>query len=117
VSSDFPARWVSLSGSMPQFGATTQQYRDGLSKMLSQTESATAQEQEALIALNTLWSAANNPKLLKKYKKTLAKMEPQLTVLRGQIQHNILQQRQAVDVRLDLMKDLQDSLERAANKK
>ncbi len=65
-----------------------------------------------MIALNTLWSAANNPKLLKKYKKTLAKMEPALAVLRAHIQHDVAQTRNSVEVRLDLQKDLEDSLER-----
>lgn len=69
-------------------------------------------EQEALIALNTLWSTANNPKLQKKFKKVLLKIEPALQTVRAQIQHDVMQKRNSVDVRLDLQKDLEDSLER-----
>jgi hypothetical protein len=110
VASSFPARASSLAGSMPQFATGAQQYRDGLSKMLQQTDLLVSQQQEMLIALNALASAANNPKLQKKYKKVLTKLEPQLAQLRAHVQQNILQKRQAMEVRGDLIKDLDELL-------
>ncbi len=110
AASSFPGRAAALAGSMPQFATAAQQYRDGLGKMLQQTELLVSQQQEMLIALNALASAANNPKLQKKYKKALAKLEPQLALLRTQVQQNILQKRQAVEVRGDLIKDLDELL-------
>lgn len=74
--------------------------------MLLETELSASQQQELLIALNGLWSSLNNPKMQKKYKKALLKMEPQLVVLRTHLQKSILQKRETVDIRSDLVKDL-----------
>lgn len=108
LASEFPARMHSVSSSMPQFPLTARLYRESLEKMLVLTDKSTAQLQELLIAINTLNSAANNPKLAKKYKKVLVKLEPMLGPLRAQAQAIIEQKRQTFDVRSDLVKDLKD---------
>lgn len=104
--SDFPPKVRAVAQSMPQFAATLEQYREALEQMLQQTELSASQQQELLIALNGLWSAANNPKLQKKYKKVLVKMEPQLAVVREALQKSIQRKRETMEVRSDLVKDL-----------
>lgn len=107
VKSSFPSQMLSIASSMPQVCQNAKQYREALEKMLKETELSASQQQELSIALNGLWSAANNPKVQKKFKKSLAKMEPQLAILRTHLQKSILQKREMIDVRGDLVKDLQ----------
>ena len=79
-----------------------------LGKMLQQSQLSASEQQELLIALNGLWSQANNPKLQKKYKKVLHKLEPALVSLRESLQQSIQRKHESMEVRADLMKDLEE---------
>ncbi len=112
LASNFPVRLAAINASLPQVTATAVQYRDGLNRMLQMTDQLVSEQQEMLIAVNTLVSAANREKNAKKYKKVLTKLEPQLAQLRSEVQKNILLKRQAAEVRSDLVKDLDEMLQK-----
>lgn len=114
--SNFSGKASQIASTMPQFSTVATQYREALQKMLMQTEQSTGLRQELLIALNALVAAANNPKLAKKYKKVLVKIEPLLVTVRESIQKTILLKFQNADIRSDLIKDLIE-IDRVISKK
>lgn len=106
LQSSFKKQLAGVLGTMPQFEQTAKQYRDALQKTMGQSELSASLQQELLIALNGLWSAANNPKLAKKHKKALTKLEPLLASARERLQESVVKKREAVETRSDLIKDL-----------
>lgn len=116
MQTDFSGKASQIASTMPHFSTVATQYREALQKMLAQSEQSTSMRQELLIALNALWSAANNPKLAKKYKKVLTKIEPLLATVRESVQKMILLKFQNADIRSDLIKDLIE-IDRVIHKK